>query len=194
MAKEKKTFFLKRWMQTLCGWLDGKLFSLDSERAGSVIVPLWWSLIASFVTGLTIAIADLITARGAAKTFDTVVLVAGVVAVLALIAFFLRRDLPAFGSAGKKIGRAAYVVLLCGVASVLGFFLSELAMIIVICAFVLWVVYALAFKNATVLPRKIRLDNGDTLYAERGVCGEEYYSDGAGNEYEKVSGGFRRKY
>ena len=193
MANEKKTIFLKRWIQTLCGWLDGKLFSLDSERAGSVSVPLWWTLIASFVTGLAMAVISFVTKHGEGKTIMAVVLAAGGAAVLAIIVFFLLKDLPAFGSTGKKIGRAAYVVLLCGVTSVLGLYLSELLMIGIIGAFVLWVVYTVAFKDATITPRTIRLDNGETLKDERGVCGEHYYTDSAGNEYEKVSGGFQRK-
>lgn len=192
MAKEKKTFFLKRWIQALSGWLDRKLFSMESERAGSMGVPLFWSLVVSFAAGMISSVYTLCSGDED-ETFFMIVGGIALAIIIAMLASFLIKDLVSFPSTGKKIGRGVYVVVLCAVAAALGLFLSILAMYLIIGAIVLWVLYYVAFKDATVRPRKIRLDNGETLTAERGVCGEYYYTDASGREYEEVNGGFRMK-
>jgi hypothetical protein len=194
MAEENKVFFLKRWIDTLSRWLDGKLFSLDSEEAGSVGIPLFWSLIVSFVLGLTVCIRSFF--KGDATTFNNVVGVIALVAVVALIVFFLIKDLPAFDSVGKKIGRTVYVVVLCGIVAAIGFYLAVLAMYIIMAAIGLWVLFQVVLGGSSESRKKnrIKLENGEELDVERGMLGEKYYTDSSGREYEETSSGsFRMK-
>lgn len=186
MSKQKKPFFLKRWIESLCGWLDKVVFPSVPDRAGAVAVPFWWSLLVSFAFGLAGAIRTLF--KGNPDTFIHVVIILALVVVAAFVIPFLVKDLPFFDSTGKKIGRAVFVLAICGIAFFVGFYLANLVMILAIIALALWIVKEVVFGSSSGAKKKIRLDNGDELTVEKGVVGEEYYTSSSGKEYERVSG------
>ena len=184
MANNKKPFFLIRWIDSLCLWLDDLVFPA-SERAGLVAGPFGYSLIAGLALGLSMGIRSFF--KGNADTFNTVVSIIALIFIVGVIVLFLMKDLTAFETTGEKIGRSAYVVVLCGVGFIAGFYLSVLAMYAVMAFGVLWVLYQAVFGSSTDKKKKIRLDNGEELTVERGMCGEEYYTGSSGKEYERVS-------
>lgn len=194
MSDEKKPFFLKRWIESLFGWLDAIVFPSEPDRIGAVAVPFWWSLIVSFAFGLVVGIVSIFKKN--TDTFNTVAAIIALVAVVGFAVFFLIHDLPAFETTGKKVGRTAYVLILCGIAFVVGFYLAMLVMYAAIAAGVFYLLYILVFGDSSDSRKKkrIKLDNGEELKVERGLCGEEYYTDSSGKEYERISSNtFREK-
>lgn len=184
MANNKKPFFLIRWIDSLCVWLDDLVFPA-SDRAGLVAGPFGYSLIAGLALGLSMGIRSFF--KGNADVFNTTASIIALIFIVGVIVLFLMKDLTAFETTGEKIGRSAYVVVLCGVGFIAGFYLSVLAMYAVIAFGVLWVLYQAVFGSSTDKKKKIRLDNGEELTVERGMCGEEYYTGSSGKEYERVS-------
>lgn len=200
MSNEKKPFFLKRWIGSLCRWLDKHVFPSAPERAGSVAVPLGWSLVMGFVLGIVEGISSFF--KGNTDTFNNIVGIIALAAVVVLIVLFLIKDLPAFDSIGKKIGRSVFVVLLCGVAFVIGCYLAVLVMFVVIGIGVLWVLLQVisgdsssgkkksSFFNTEDRPEQeefvetITLDNNVVLTNKQGS-----WIDNASHEWKQDSDG-----
>lgn len=189
--KEKKGFFLTRWIKKLCVWADEKLFPVVG-MGEPTYVPMWWAFCVSFVGGLLIGVQSFFSSNPESR-FPLIVMIVALLAVAAICVLYLLKDLKRFETVGMKVGRCAYLVFLVGVAFAVGFYLAMIVLMIVICLFVLWLCLGMIFgfdDDKKGNKKEVKLDDGTVLKVEKGVLGEEYYSDKyTGHSYEKNNDG-----
>lgn len=192
--KEKKEFFLSRWIKNLCLWADEKLFPAVAEAARPTYMPMWWSFCVSFAGGLLLGLQSLFSSNDGG-TFATVVMVIALVAVAAICVMYLLADLKRFETVGMKVARSAYMVFLVGLAFFVGFYLAMIVLLVVLCIFVLWICIGalFGFDDDKKKKKTIVLDNGQKLTEERNLDGSKCYVDSTGNEWEEDGDTFTKK-
>jgi hypothetical protein len=184
--KQKKEFFLTKWIKSLLNWLDTKLFtSATAEAIKPSFLPMLWSLGLSFLGGIIVGLHSLFAEN--TDTFTTIVFGIIIALILGICVWYLILDLKRFPQIGIKIGRSAYILFLAGLSLVVGFYLAVIVLMIAIFALVLWVLWIAVFdkdKNK----KSFTLSNGDEVTVEHGLCGEKYYTGQSGKEYETTNG------
>ena len=183
--KQKKEFFLARWMKSLLNWLDTKLFTTaTAEALRPVYVPIFWSFALSFAGCIIVGIQSLFAENE--EKFATIVFSIILAITVGITIWYLISDLKRFKSIGVKIGRVAYMLVLEGVAFAAGFYLAIIVLIVCILLFVLWLLFMMVFGDDNKKKKRIRLSNGDEVTEEKGLAGESYYTGSSGKEYDKV--------
>lgn len=181
--KQKREFFLVRWMKSLLNWLETKLFtSATGEALRPVYVPIFWSFISSFAGGIIVGIQSLFSDNE--EKFATIVFSIILALTVGITIWYLISDLKRFKSIGIKIGRVAYMLVLEGVAFAAGFYLAIIVLMVCILLFILWLLFMVIFGDGK--KKKIRLSNGDEVTEEKGIAGESYYTGSSGKSYDKV--------
>lgn len=183
--KQKKEFFLVRWIKSLLSWLDSKIFtSTTGDVLRPTYVPIFWSFILSFAGGIIVGIQSLFAENE--EKFATVVFSIILVVTVGITVWYLISDLKRFKSIGIKIGRVAYMLALESIAFAAGFYLAVIVLIICILLFVLWLLFMMVFGDDKKKKKRITLSNGDEVTEEKGLAGESYYTGSSGKSYDKV--------
>lgn len=186
MGTKSKPWFGKRWTKSLVGWLDTLIFS---RKDGAEFVTVASSFCVNFTIGLVVGICVLPMAIFMEpKQIYPIIIGAGVALSLLSSIIYLWKTVGYFLSIWVKILRCLYVVVInaaiCGVA----FFVGMYGALVAVVLFILWGVFSLIWgdMSGSGNKKRIRLNNGEELTVEKGLCGEEYYTDRGGASYEKV--------
>lgn len=191
--KAKKPFFLKRWTFKLFTWLDEVLFAgkATADHA-SAATPFWITIVLNFWIGMAVIVCSMFMDSGSRDTITTFGAAAGLVSVAGVTAWYLIGSLRYFPSTGIKIFRSVYILVLCAVGFVVGFYSAVIFSFVLIGLLVLTVLYYIVF-DSTHKSGKIILDDGTKITREKGLCGEDYYTDQNGREYDRSGDTFTRK-
>lgn len=185
--EQKKPFFLKRWSDSLFGWIDNKFFSnsINNDAAISIAAPVWISFLIGITSGIVVAITQLFV-KSADKLTNTIMTVAGIIVLIVLV-FYIIKILPDTEGTGAKVARSALLVIL-GVAAFafgawLGVWLSILVMILLVALVALRIIGGGSGKSSDT----IRLDDGTVLTKHHDMALDEYYIGNDGRNYTKNS-------
>lgn len=190
---QKKPFFLKRWTYKFLTWVDELLFGGKATADHtSAATPFWTTVVINFWIGVVVIVCSLFMDNGSHDSINTFGAAAGLVSVAGVTAWYLIGSLRYFPSVGIKIFRSVYVLLLCAVGFVVGFYSAVIFSFILIGLFVLMVLYYMVFDSKE-KSGKIVLDDGTKITHEKGLCGEDYYSDQSGRQYERSGDTFTSK-
>lgn len=190
----KKPLFIKRWIKRFLSWLDRTLFGMaESEETVTVAQPFWWTLVVAFWCGAVMFVWALFADKSSTDKILSIGAGVALVAGLAIAASYLYRTLGTFPTVGVKIFRSVYVVVLCLLGCLLGFFAAYAALFVLIGLFVLWVLYMAVFGDSKKGKGTVELEDGTRLTCERGACGEEYYTGSDGREYRRSGNTFTPK-
>lgn len=191
--KQKKPFFLKRWTVKFITWLDSILFGGSASDAhASAATPFWITVVFNFWLGMAVIGCSLFMGQASRDSIMTIGAGVGLASVVAVTAWYLIGSLRYFPSTATRIFRSIYVLVLCGVAFIVGFYAAIIFSFVLLGAFVLMVLYYIVFDSGKP-SHKVRLDNGTELKREKGLCGEDYYTDQEGREYDRSGDTFIQK-
>lgn len=183
--RQKKEFFLKKWIKKFLIWLDEKLFTsavIDAIKPS--YIPILWSFALSFIGGIIVGLHSLFAKYS--ETFSTVVFSIVIALILAICIWYLVIDLKRFPKLGIKIGRCAYILFWAGLSFAIGFYLAMFVLMIATIMLALWAVLFIAFHKDE-NKDKIRLSNGDEVTVEYGMVGEKIYTGASGKQYETMN-------
>lgn len=190
--KKKKLFFLKRWTFKFFTWLDELLFGgRATDDHASAATPFWITVVINFWLGMIVIGCSLFMDSGSRDDINTIGAGVGLASVLGVTAWYLIGSLRYFPSTGIKIFRSLYVLVLCGIGFAVGFYSAIIFSFVLIGLFVLMVLYHIVFD--TTKSGNIILDDGTEIKREKGLCGEDYYSDRNGREYDRSGDTFYQK-
>lgn len=190
--KTKKPFFLKRWTYKFHSWLDGMLFGgKTTDDHASVATPFWTTVVINFWLGMVVIVCSLFMDSGSRDGITTVGAGVGLASVVAVTIWYLIGSLSYFPSIGVKIFRSVYVLAWCSVGFIVGFYSAVIFSFVLIGLFVLMVLYYAVFGDSK--KDSIVLDDGTEIKREKGLCGEDYYSDRNGREYDRSGDTYTQK-
>lgn len=190
----KKPWFLKRWTYKLLTWLDEILFGRSATQdILSVAQPFWITVIINFWLGMIIIICSFFADSGVKDQLMTIGAGIGLASIIAITAWYLIGTLKYFQSVSIKILRSIYVLILCILGFVVGFYSAVIFTFILIGILVLMLVYYMVFGESRDKNPRIKLEDDTELNQERGMTGEEYYTDDSGHSYDRSGDTFTRK-
>lgn len=186
---QKKSWFLKRWICKGVDSLDTLLFGKhandgDYVRSGATIYS---SMLMVMCAVAVIAIMIIFMSGQTRDTATTWVISITGLLCLANAAMHLRNTYPSFDSTKVKVFRSLFVLALTGIAMILGVWLGQIA-IFVIVALLALSAFGL-FGGGGKSKKGYELDNGVTLEEETGLLGEKTYHGSDGYTYESNGDG-----
>lgn len=190
MAKNKKPFFFKRWMNGLSNLLEDWLFPAAVENETTVSKSFWYCLLSGFLGGIIMMIVMMVNGEAKGGKVDNIgsympIIIAAVLS-LVFIVLHIVKSLPQYEDAKSKILRGVFVFFWCLIGFGLGVLLGYMAFIAIILLIIIWFIWNLIFGSNGSSGRKWKLDNGDEVSEKKGLLGEKYYESKEGKEYEKV--------
>jgi len=194
MSTKKKNWFLKRWCSKLLTWLDSLLFGgRATGEFPSAFYPFWWSMIIAFGLGVVAMLWGMFENHATSDRILSIGAYGSLGASIAVAIWYLYSTLRYFPTTGLKIARSTYVVVLGLAGCILGFFAACIFLFVIIGCFVLMILYYAVFGDSKKKSDKIVLEDGTELTEEKGMCGESYYTDSGGQEYERSGDTFTKK-
>lgn len=183
---QKKSWFLKRWIckgvDSLDTLLFGKHANDDYVRSGATI----YSSILMVMCAVAVIAIMIIFMSG--QTRDTaatwVISITGLIC-LANAAMHLKNTYPSFDSTKVKVFRSLFVLALTGIGMILGVWLGQIAIFIIVALLALSA-FGIFGGNSK---KKYKLDSGVTLEEETGLLGEKSYRGSDGHTYESNGDG-----
>lgn len=182
----KKPWFGKRWTKAAIDWMDYAIFARkdDDTPFATVSSGFCINLTVGIVAAAVIVIGSLF---GDQKTLQTYLISAAGGCALLYSIWFLCVTLGYFNSVWAKIGRSLYVVVInligCCVGIIMGVYLTLAAIAVLI---IIIALKCLAGDSSSSSRHKIVLNDGTELTESKGICGESYYHDNGGRQYDKV--------
>ena len=195
MAKGK-SWFGKRWTKSFIRWMDGAIFHLENDPDFKTCESLFCS---NFTFGIAAGVATLILSLFMDQEKAMVIAAWGMgILLVGSLGWYLYTNLKFYDTVLKKIARVFFLLILCGIASAVGYVVGIWGAII---AVVLFFLTGMLFgsssssgrrNEATDKPQEfIDISGGSTLHASDAVQGESYIA-GDGNVYQ-CRGGFFHK-
>lgn len=147
--KEKKPWFLKRWTYRFLTWLDELLFGGKATRNfTSAALPFWITAVINFWLGMVMIIWSMFVDSGTRDQILSIGAGVGLVSVLAVTVWYLIGTLKFFRTTGTKIFRSIYVLILCILGFLVGFYSAVIFSFVLIGLFVLMVLYYAVFGDS----------------------------------------------
>lgn len=192
----KKPWFLKRWICNLLAWLDESIFGIRLREEAKFVItaqPFWFSAVVSFWCGAVAFVYSMFADNASAH--EGLSIGAGVALVVGLLfsIWYLYKTLGLLPTTGLKIFRSVYILVLWVLGFFAGFFAAYVALFVMIFLFVLMVLFQTVFGDSKNKSKIITLENGKKLKHEKGLCGEDYYTDENGHEYNRSGDMFTEK-
>lgn len=183
--EQKKPFFLKRWSDSLFGWIDNKLFSnsVSNDAAISIAAPAWISFLIGITSGIVVAITQLFV-KSADKLTNTIMTVAGIIVLIVLV-FYIIKILPDTEGTGAKVARSALLVILGVAAFAFGAWLGVWLSILVMILLVGWVALRIIGGGSGKSSDTIRLNDGTILTRRLDMTLDDYYTGSDGLTYKR---------
>ncbi len=183
----KKPWFLKRWICNLLAWLDESIFGIRLREDAKFVItaqPFWFSAVVSFWCGAVAFVYSMFTDNAAAH--EGLSIGAGVALVVGLLfsVWYLYKTLGLLPTTGLKIFRSVYILVLWVLGFFAGFFAAYVALFVMIFLFVLMVLFQAVFGDSDKKSKIITLEDGTKLKHEKGLLGEDYYTDENGRNYD----------
>lgn len=184
---QKKSWFLKRWICKGVDSLDTLLFGKhanddDYVRSGATIYS---SMLMVMCAVAVIAIMIIFMSGQSRDTATTwVISITGLIC-LANAAMHLKNTYPSFDSTKVKVFRSLFVLALTGIGMILGVWLGQIAIFIIVALLALSA-FGIFGGNSK---KKYKLDSGVTLEEETGLLGEKTYHGSDGYTYESNGDG-----
>lgn len=183
---QKKSWFLKRWIckgvDSLDTLLFGKHANDDYVRSGATI----YSSMLMVMCAVAVIAIMIIFMRGQSRDTATtwVISITGLIC-LANAAMHLKNTYPSFDSTKVKVFRSLFVLALTGIGMILGVWLGQIAIFIIVALLALSA-FGIFGGNSK---KKYKLDSGVTLEEETGLLGEKTYHGSDGYTYESNGDG-----
>lgn len=184
---QKKSWFLKRWICKGVDSLDTLLFGKhanddDYVRSGATI----YSSMLMVMCAVAVIAIMIIFMRGQSRDTATtwVISITGLIC-LANAAMHLKNTYPSFDSTKVKVFRSLFVLALTGIGMILGVWLGQIAIFIIVALLALSA-FGIFGGNSK---KKYKLDSGVTLEEETGLLGEKTYHGSDGYTYESNGDG-----
>lgn len=188
---KKRPWLLKRLVYKFLTWLDELLFSgKATQDFTSVSEPFWITVIISFWLGMVMVVSTMFVDKGTGEQILSVGAGIGLLSVLAVTVWYLIGTLKYFPSAMVRIVRSAYTLILCVLGFVIGFYSAVIFSFVLLFLLVLSILYYAVFGGKS---KRIVLDSGKELTHEKGLCGEDYYSDSEGRSWSRSGDTFTRQ-
>lgn len=90
-------------------------------------------------------------------------------------------------SVGAIIGKISFLWIACGIGALVGALGAVAVICVLAVVLVLYVLAAMLKGSSSSSGKKSwKADDGTTIEESKGICGESYYSDNSGRNYEKV--------
>lgn len=190
-AEPQKLWFGARWTKSLLDFVDSILFYRDCKKEelqeASIAPSFFYSFLSALCCGTVCVVGSLFMDQ------ETVMNVCfwgacGISAIFSIL--FLVKNLKLQNSVLVKILRAIYVVIVNLIGTTCAFFLGSILGFIAVVVVLFWFVLKVIFPDDN--KKKYITKDGTEIEVTKGICGEEYYSDGT-NQYEKEGDTFIKK-
>lgn len=183
----KRAWFGKRWTKAAIDWFDHLIFARKDDDMPFITVSSGFCI--SLTIGiLAAAIIVVCSLFGDQKTLELYMITGAAGLSVLYTIWFLWQTLSYFRTVWSKIGRSLYVLVINIAACYLGIILGVWLTLAALAVLVLIVVLKLIGGDSGSSRRHtIVLTDGTELTETKGICGESYYQDGCGRDYDKVS-------